>query len=104
MDIRKACFNETPKGAIHANPPRKLGLPQAYAARPRCFAYENNNEDLLWGETYSQKLEDLGFVRSVCPPCVSIPKMKGLRIVVHGDDVAIIGVHANAAKVREHVF
>ena len=70
IDIKQAYFDEAPLRTIHAHLPRGMGLPPGYAARLRRCAYGTRGAGLRWEETYSAKLEEMGFVRGTVSPCV----------------------------------
>ena len=91
IDVKKAYFNAVPKRVIHLVPPKELGLPAGYVARLRRCAYGTRDAGLLWEETYSDRLTDMGFTRGTASPCVFVHKKRGLRCVVHGDDFTLLG-------------
>ena len=94
IDVKKAYFNATPKRVIHLHPPKELGLPPGYLARLRRCAYGTRDAGLLWEETYSDALADMGFARGIASPCVFFNSSRDLRVVVHGDDFTVMGCRA----------
>ena len=63
IDIRKAYFNAIPKRRLHLYLPREMGLgPKATAHLKRCV-YGTRDAGMLWEETYTHALLQLGVPR-----------------------------------------
>lgn len=92
VDVKKAYFYGEPKRAISMSPPRELGLPKSLLVKQTKCVYGTMDAGMIWEETYRAALERMGFrLGKGCPFCFHHEE-RGLSLVVHGDDLTVLGL------------
>ena len=69
IDIKKAYFNGIPKRKLHLYLPREMGLGTKAVAHLRRCVCGTRDAGMIWEETCTQALLDLGFRRGLASPC-----------------------------------
>ena len=90
IDIRRAFFHAKAKRAVYVE------LPPEEAQDGMCgklnkAMYGTRDAAQNWEFAYAEYMEELGFVRGTASPCLFWHPGRELRVVVHGDDFAILG-------------
>ena len=100
IDVKKAHLNSS------CDEVEFVYLPSEFAefgsvARLRRWLYGMRPAGKAWEEHYAQRLQEAGFARGVAAPTLFRCKATGVRVVVHGDDFAFLGTHAELVKMKD---
>ena len=93
VDLRKACFNGTPKRNVFMSLPEELGLPSHVAKQVRCV-HGTRDAGSIWEDVYRGALEAMGYKPGVASPCCFAHDERGPSVVVHGDEFTALGKHS----------
>ena len=75
--------------------PKEMGLgPDVVARQVRCV-YGTRDAGKIWEDTYTAVLLNMGFSVGASNPCIFEHKVRGITIVVHGDDFTALGVDSD---------
>ena len=91
VDVRKAYFNGIPRRNIHLVFPKEMGVDPSLVAHLNRCVYGTRDAGAIWEDCYADALIDMGFRRGVANPCCVYSPDKQLSVVVHGDDVTVLG-------------
>ena len=91
LDVTKAYFNGIPRRDLHVRLPPELGLAPHLVGRLHRCMYGTRDAGSVWEDTYTEALEDTGFVRGEASPCCSQHPVWKISLVIHGDDFTALG-------------
>ena len=91
VDIEKAYSNGIPNRELHLFLPREMGQGTRAVARLTRCVYGTRDAGMIWEETYSQALIDMGFRRGLASPCCFHNSALQVSVVIHGDDFTALG-------------
>ena len=101
LDIKKAYFNAIPRRLLHLFLPKEMGLGARAVAHLKRCVYDTRDAGMLWEETYSHALIDLGFRRGLASPCCFWNKDLEVAVVIHGDDFTALGARDGLLNCEE---
>ena len=98
IDIKKAYFDGVPKRRLHLVLPRELGMGSKAVAHLRRCVYGTRDAGMIWEDTYTRALTQMGFRRGLASPCCFWRKEWGVSVVSHGDGCTALGPRAGLKK------
>jgi hypothetical protein len=94
IDIKRAFFHSMHSGMVHVMPPHLRGTGRCWRLQKAMYGTLSAAGDFQ--DTFVLCLKDeIGFVGGESSPCIFHDKKTGLKVVYHGDDVAVEGYAAD---------
>ena len=99
--IKKAYFNELSKRCLHLFRPRELGLGGKAMPHLRRCAYGTRDAGMIWEETYTHALIDMGFRRGLASPRCFYHAVWQVSADIRGDDSKALGPRMGLTLYRQ---